>query len=407
MMYKYSVLLLQVIITLTIATDSSTSDDTCHTTHSVHHSIASLTKLVTDILTKSSHEVVTNFSKGNNMASLVQFAMMQQMVSGSYLNTGNHPVHCQANDNSNESIVIIKLDEVENRLNKTLDKLTTDMTTIKHILNITDSTTYPSSPLVHSCEEIKANWPDSPSDYYIIADSNGHARHVYCHMEELCDSKGGWMRVAYLNMSDSTEECPPGFRLYDENGVRACGRPQSSPAGYCQSVKFPSYSISYSQVCGRVTGYQYGSPDAIAAAELHNNLNAAYIDGVSLTCGNPRKHIWTFIAALQENFFYSNGVQECPCAPNSPVTPQSFVGNDYFCESGCPGHWQKKLYTDPLWDGKQCGLIEKPCCLAPGIPWFHKAFNLPITDYIELRVCGNQVVTDEDIPVGFYDIYVK
>ena len=138
-------------------------------------------------------------------------------------------------------------------------------------------------------------------------------------MEELCESKGGWMRVAYLNMSDSTEECPPGFRLYDENGVKACGRPEPSPAGYCQSVKFPSYSISYSQVCGRVTGYQYGSPDAIQPRGEINNLNAAYIDGVSLTRGNPRKHIWTFMAALQKDVFYSNGVHECPCAPNSPV----------------------------------------------------------------------------------------
>ena len=101
-------------------------------------------------------------------------------------------------------------------------------------------------------------------------------------------------------------------------------------------------------------------------------------------------------------------VNECPCAPSSPVTPQSFVGNDYFCESGCPGQFKLGvLYTDPLWDGKQCGLIEKPCCLAPGIPWFHKTFNLPTTDYIELRVCANQETPNEDIPVGFYDIYVK
>ena len=332
MMYKYSVLLLQVIITLTIATDSSSSDNTCQT--------SSVYRLV-------------------------------------------------------------------KKLEEKLDKLTTDMI-IKHMLNNTDSTTYPSSSLVHSCEEVKANWPHSPSDYYIIADSNGHARHVYCHMEELCDSKGGWMRVAYLNMSDSTENCPPGFRLYDENGVRACGRPESSPVDYCQSVKFPSYSISYSQVCGRVTGYQYGSPDGIdpnrESGEI-NNLNGAYIDGVH---GNPRQHIWTFMAGLQEHSFEVNGQSECPCAPNSPVTPQSFIGNDYFCESGSPGHWQLNvLYTDPLWDGKQCGLIEKPCCQAPGIPWFHKTFNLPITDYIELRVCGDQDVTDEDIPVGFYDIYVK
>ena len=82
---------------------------------------------------------------------------------------------------------------------------------------------YPPSPLLHSCEEIKINWPDSPSDYYIIADTNGHLRHVYCHMESLCNSSGGWMRVAYLNMSDPTEECPPGFRLYNQNGIRACG----------------------------------------------------------------------------------------------------------------------------------------------------------------------------------------
>ena len=114
--------------------------------------------------------------------------------------------------------------------------------------NITDL--YPPSPLLHSCEEINTNWPDSPSDYYIIADTNGHPHHVYCQMESLCNSSGGWMRVAYLNMSDPTEECPPGFRLYNQNGIRACGRPVSAQAGYCQSVKFPSYSISYSQVCG-------------------------------------------------------------------------------------------------------------------------------------------------------------
>ena len=36
------------------------------------------------------------------------------------------------------------------------------------------------------------------------------------------------MRVAYLNMTDSSEKCPDGFRLYSENGVRSCGRPVSS-----------------------------------------------------------------------------------------------------------------------------------------------------------------------------------
>ena len=103
---------------------------------------------------------------------------------------------------------------------------------------------YPISTLLHSCEEIKTNWPDNPSGYYTIADSNGHTHQVYCHMEELCGSDEGWMRVAYLNMSDPTEDCPPGFRLYEENGIRACGRPETT-TGYCQPAVFPVSHINY------------------------------------------------------------------------------------------------------------------------------------------------------------------
>ena len=38
---------------------------------------------------------------------------------------------------------------------------------------------------------------------------------------------GQWYRVAYLNMSDPTQQCPSSLRLYSANGVRACGRPSS------------------------------------------------------------------------------------------------------------------------------------------------------------------------------------
>ena len=54
-------------------------------------------------------------------------------------------------------------------------------------------------------------------------------------MEELCDSGGGWIRLAYLDMTDATENCPSGFRLYQSEGVRACGRATSS-VGSCVSV---------------------------------------------------------------------------------------------------------------------------------------------------------------------------
>ena len=247
------------------------------------------------------------------------------------------------------------------------------------------------------------------SGYHDITLSNGTTITVYCDMEGVnCDGEGGWMRVAHLNMSDPTEQCPLGFRLYEQNGVRACGR----QSGGCESVVFNTlYNISYSQVCGRVTGYQKGSTDAIhPSGSIVHNIERAYADGVSITRGsNPRKHIWTFMAAIQENSFNDNGEYVCPCAPNSPLTIQSFIGDDYFCESGSPGKWNfTTLYTnDPLWDGEQCGLIEQECCNVTGIPWFNKVLEQPTTDHIELRVCCDQSINDEDNPVELYEIYIK
>ena len=255
----------------------------------------------------------------------------------------------------------------------------------------------------YSCSDVLTSDPTAPSGYYYITLSNGTITTVYCDMDLNCNGERGWIRVGYLNMTDPNEQCPPGFRLYEENGVRACGRNFSG----CQSVTYPSHNISYSQVCGRVIGYQQGSTDAIYSQS--NGIDGAYVDGVSITEGYPRQHIWTFMAALQENSFSFNGVVNCPCAPNSPVTAASFIGNDYFCESGSPGSWDRITfhYADPLWDGKECGLIEEECCNAPGIPWFHKPLQQPTNDYIELRVCCDQGVDDEDAPVSLVEIYTK
>ena len=132
------------------------------------------------------------------------------------------------------------------------------------------------------------------------------------------------------------------------------------------------------------------------------------MNGVSITRGSPRKHVWTFVAAVLENSFLSSGIHECPCAPNSPISSPSFVGNDYFCESGAEFFDLTTFHADdPLWDGEDCGVIEQVCCQAHGLPWFRKPFSQPTTDFIELRICANSNINNEDIPVSFYDIYVK
>ena len=264
------------------------------------------------------------------------------------------------------------------------------------------------SPLPTSCQGVKNKQPNSPSGMYLLATANNGSINAYCNMEELCGSGGGWTRLAYLDMSDSTENCPSGFRLYQSGGVRACGRPTSS-AGSCVSVQFPSNGISYSQVCGRVTGYQYFAPDAIKypSYSYRNDINSYYVDGVSITRGSPRQHVWTLMAGYSDSSTYSH---YCPCNNGSRVQVQSLIGNNYFCESGNTGHGAAGiLYTsDSLWDGQGCGSLEPPCCNVPGIPWFHRDYgNTTTPDYIELRVCADDGTNWKDSPVSYYEIYVK
>uniref|UniRef100_A0A1X7SQN7 Fibrinogen C-terminal domain-containing protein n=1 Tax=Amphimedon queenslandica TaxID=400682 RepID=A0A1X7SQN7_AMPQE len=215
-------------------------------------------------------------------------------------------------------------------------------------------------------------------------------------MGTLCGSGGAWTRLAYLDMSDATQNCPSGLRYYQSGGVRVCGRTNSGSG--CSSATYPSNGISYSQICGRVTGYQFGHVNGIDGV---NNINANYLDGVSITRGSPRQHVWSFIAEYSQT--------HCPCATGNSESVRSFMGSNWFCESGNDGGASNSLYTgDPLWDGLNCGGTEGPCCNVPGIPWFHRDYgSTTTTDYIEFRICADAGYTGEDSPLSFYEIYVK
>ena len=212
-------------------------------------------------------------------------------------------------------------------------------------------------------------------------------------------SGSGWRNVARLDMSKAGTNCPSVFKLYDVSGVKACGRKQLNQLGSCESITFAT-NKTFTEVCGKVIGYQWGSPDALDTG--NDNIHSHYVDGISLTHGHQRQHIWTFIAARSEHDAI------CPCAENFTQTNlPDYVNNDYFCESGNPSNnvATKFYWNDKLWNGKECNSEEGPCCKVDDIPWFHKKLPAPTTDNIELRICSDW--TDEDIPVAFYDIYVK
>ncbi len=265
------------------------------------------------------------------------------------------------------------------------------------------------SPLPKSCQEIQRRMPTSPSGVYLIATSEKKTKYVYCHMDTLCGSDGGWTRLANIDMTDPAENCPSELRLYDVNEVRACGRPVTG-SGSCPSIQYPSNGIQYNQVCGRARGYQYYSTDAVAWQR--SDINSYYVDGVSVTRGSPRQHIWTFMAGLKEDNSYGDGTYTCPCQTGSTQLDDipSFINNDYYCESGNPAQpsgFAPVLYTDdPLWDGYKCRGLESDCCKS-SLPWFHKQLNTTTNDSIEVRICSDQGTDNEDTAIEQLEIFVK
>ena len=67
----------------------------------------------------------------------------------------------------------------------------------------------------------------------------------------------------------------------------------------CPGV-FCSIGNPYNKVCGRIIGYQVASPDAFRRHIFGSAINQAYVDGVSITHGTPRNHIWTYAAGVAE-----------------------------------------------------------------------------------------------------------
>ena len=213
------------------------------------------------------------------------------------------------------------------------------------------------------------------------------------------------MRVANLDMNDRNQQCPSGFGLIT-SPRRACGT-----SGYgCRSAIFPLDGVKYSRVCGKIIGYQYATPDAFDPYyyDRSRTIDRQYVEGVSLTHGQrPRKHIWTFAAAVDES---QSGRYVCPCTRTNTrftgaVPP--FIGQDYFCDSGSRYYRQYRWYhADPLWDGSGCGPTSS-CCGLNNPPWFCKQLPQPTTDDIEMRLCFDQSTSDENIIIKSIEIYVQ
>lgn len=272
----------------------------------------------------------------------------------------------------------------------------------------------PTNP-ASSCTEVFINYPEAPPGFYWVKSFNtaGISTSVYCNSKFTAScggSAGGWTRVAHLDMTDKTQTCPDSLRELNYFGTRACAI--STDEAGCSSDIFESPIGEYYEICGKIIGYQVGTPDTFGDSGRGESpsIDTYYVDGVSLTIGSPRTHLWTFVAGLDEDG--EDPQYNCACTnpaqASDSVEVPPFVGDDYFCDTGDrDGLDENRFYgNDPLWDGAGCGMVNT-CCAFNEPPWFYQELAEYTTDAIEMRVCRDQDTSNEDVLISRVDIYIR
>ena len=256
-----------------------------------------------------------------------------------------------------------------------------------------------------SCEHIYNNNRESGSNdgYYPINNNQW----TFCNMTAIaaglftfsCAGVGGeWKRIARYNIS-AGDDCPTGWSKSSRSGVSFCRSPNDNRG--CYSTTF-STNVDYKRVCGRARGYQKGTPDGFHSG----NINSVYVDGLSITHGSPRQHIWTYAVGHTDRDNYESG--RCPCTASPGSSPPSFVGSNYYCESGAEDSNDVDTYymSDPLWDGSGCSSGNN-CCSNIILPWFQYQLSQMTEDDIEVRICRDEEFDNEEILIDILELYIQ
>ena len=195
----------------------------------------------------------------------------------------------------------------------------------------------------------------------------------------------GWRQVVSLDLRDPSQQCPSPW-IETDTPVRSC----RLNSGSCAGVSFP-VSGTYNRVCGQVIGDGVGTSEAFLESLQVSSIDGAYLDGIAVTHGTPRQHIWSFGSHGNSDF-------PCPCDNTnrfmSPLPP-SFVGDNYFCDS---------ISNGALWDGRDC---TTACCTFNSPPWFTVTLPTTTSDDIEVRICSDEGVANESTLLRLLQLYVK
>ena len=226
----------------------------------------------------------------------------------------------------------------------------------------------------------------------------------------------GWTRVTYLDLTNSSHQCPAGWQTYTQP-------PQGLAVEIMILLLVSQYSIQPKELpivaCVVVllaTSIVYVTMAfSTYNADPTRTIHAVYVDGINITHGsNPREHVWTFASAFYESYIGTGDTtSHCTNANNSDspnILNPPFVGDDYFCDTGtftAPVSSNDVFTNNPLWDGKGCGPTST-CFVLNNPPWFCKTLPVsqPVTNDIELRTCGSHSSSIRDVPIELIELLV-
>ena len=208
---------------------------------------------------------------------------------------------------------------------------------------------------------------------------------------------GRLLRTVGFDLTKTGHEgtCPSPWYKITVNGKDMCRVPSDTSG--CSSVTYHLFGAEYNQVRGFIRGYQKGTTDGFRANHEDDlGIDEAYVDGVSITIGYPRSHVWTYAAGLCSDGNEPKG--NCPCSVTHGPNPPSFVGENYYCQSGSQWLPDHDTYSNQsLWQGTDCTNEKNNCCANVGLPWFYRNFPSIVYDDIEVRICYNQPYSDEAV----------
>ena len=236
--------------------------------------------------------------------------------------------------------------------------------------------------------------------HYIVATIAFAKHEVYPETLDLDSS--GWMTVVSFDLTNG-DHCPHQWKETIQNGVRMCG-PKLDTSG-CTHAIYRMDGLKYNRTGGMVRGYQKGSTDGFRASHTDGlGINEPYVDGVSITIGYPIKHVWTYAAGFSSNANDGATDSNCPCSVIPGLDPPSFVGNDYYCQSGSKGTADNsKYYMLPLWVGEGC---TDNCCAKGRPPYFDRQFPVAQNEDIAISICTDEPLSNEGVFIDKLDLRV-